>query len=907
MELLFSVSLAIFIAAALLFGYYSLQQRLRDQARLEMGRLSAELRQLESSLRSVRAASLAYSQEDPEPYGAKAVQISQGLEQVSQALTAAWTGYIALQEQLRQHTRRWYGLFLISPFRQTRLRREAENLRIRLEQQAGSLAEVEGLNRELDQMSWRIAGEARQMAAAQLKRMGRIQALGERKVHGAAFTDLESQAVQIEVELAKIPALFLDGSEAELNDQAERQAVIAVYQILTQVYPAGQQVDERLGGWERQLAALDERFSSLRRCLSDAEQTLTGLPAGLERAEFETAYHQFSASFNQLHNRVMRPELEKLKDFQAQAEHQIQVLQEYESRLRAAQQSLLTLKQNLQELGEAQKGLSAQYAALGTDRKHRVTWSSTSARLARLSQQLSDLGSPELLRTPHRITDDLEKVRLIAQGQQELAATLSQVSSQQRELSELIDAPELSQALLWAQNAQTVLQQTHRYHADNWPRADGLANLPAEISSLIDELRPFGSGWPAEGIPEEQLGMRLDLVRRLGARYQALRSRLALIETRLAELQQAEKQAGETLQNTRKTLLQAGLIINSNLFLSGIAAKDVERFTTQLDKQLAELDQRQQGTVDSKARQAAGLRARLEQGVNQWLDQLSRATEEKIKALTVSLTRLDSIASLEDAPVTEARRLLAATPPSLSGMPGEPARFDLERGVLELKRLSEYHQSCLAGAQALSDLEKPIVESYQIASQKRQEVQTTFDTISTWLRQTRAWPPVAVNIETEYNQFGALGSSWNSLKNQPLRAIELVKQLGDFGRNYQELGEKMRQLSERGNREQNEIKKLENELQDYLHKWERLLEKYPDQAEVVEEIRGLLDDSDLELFQVKARYRDGAIDYEDAFQKVQNLERKVRLFQVALDETHTLDVNGRVITSRDSTRAPGEW
>jgi hypothetical protein len=379
-----------------------------------------------------------------------------------------------------------------------------------------------------------------------------------------------------------------------------------------------------------------------------------------------------------------------------------------------------------------------------------------------------------------------------------------------------------------------------------------------------------------------------------------------VVEARLAELQQSETQARDILEGTRKDLVQLAFIVNSNPTLTKMAGQEIGRFQAQIDKQSADLDQRQQGTVDSKARQASGLAVRINQGLNGWLDQLGQDTQAKVKGLTASLTRLDSIAPLEDAPVAEARRLLASGPTYGSAY-GQKSQFPMEALVLEYKRRSECAQACSAAQQALQDLENPVVESYNTASESRQKVQDQFSAANNWLRQARSWPPVAVDGEAEYQALGRLEADWADVKTKPVKAIDLVKRLGDLAREYQGLAEKTRQLIERGNRDQKEVQKFETELDGFLSLWEKLQLSYQDNIEASEDIHKLLNEADQEMYRIKIQSREGVLTYDQVLQAIQTLHRKVRLYQAVLDDAHVVDVNGRVITSREAKRAPGEW
>ncbi len=186
-------------------------------------------------------------------------------------------------------------------------------------------------------------------------------------------------------------------------------------------------------------------------------------------------------------------------------------------------------------------------------------------------------------------------------------------------------------------------------------------------------------------------------------------------------------------------------------------------------------------------------------------------------------------------------------------------------------------------------------------------MQDQFNAANSWLRQKNTWPPVEVDGEAEFKQFGKIEADWGSLKEKPIKAIDLVKRLGDFAREYQALAVKMGQLIDRGNREQKDIQKLESELDEYLGLWEKLEKTYQDNLDAREDIHKLLDEADQEMYRVKTQYREGRHDYTAVFQAIQSLHRKVRLYQAVLDDAHVVDVNGRVIASKESKRAPGEW
>jgi hypothetical protein len=80
--------------------------------------------------------------------------------------------------------------------------------------------------------------------------------------------------------------------------------------------------------------------------------------------------------------------------------------------------------------------------------------------------------------------------------------------------------------------------------------------------------------------------------------------------------------------------------------------------------------------------------------------------------------------------------------------------------------------------------------------------------------------------------------------------------------------------------------------------WEELWQAHRERPETTDEIRKLLADVDGERDLLKRQYRQGARSYDQVLQTLQAFQRKLRLAQVVLDDTHLLDINGRSIAYR---------
>jgi chromosome segregation ATPase len=910
MELMFSngawVATLLLLLAATIAAFFLLRWG-SEKVQKEARRLSGELRAYEAQQRQFQARRQQFSAEDPEPYGGKAAALQQSASQVEQELPSLRESYIHIQGRLPRKLRHAIQAGLVSPLRLLDLHSMLGSLEKGLAQSRAMLEQLETPLQELEELGWQEASNARQ-AAQELERLDhRLNGLSERHAYGPSFDALQQHQNHLHRQLERIPDYFFSATQEEVLSQADKATVIQVHQIQDEMQGEIQELDRQSGLAEQRLVALDRKIDELRQEAAQAETALDALPVAVDSSALQSTFRDLQVQMQRLQAQLSRPDLDKLSGMEASAKDQLSALQELEATARHVHQDQNALEFVLNELSQGMKEISNRVAFLGTTKSYRILWTRTSNALANMSQQVNELGEAERQRTPAKLAQDLEKANQLILAQQELSQYLQQTSEQHAALVELLEGPELGQAMLWVQNTQKHLPEIQGYDPGNWARADAIVTLPEDLRKIDEALKSLGASRPGDGIAEEQLTPRLEAAQRLGGQYQSLRARASVIESRLAELKLSENQARQTLETIAKNLAQVGFIVNSNPVLVKQAGQEIERFQKQIEKQLADLAQRQKGTVDSKARQASGLALRIEQGLDEWLAGLDQDTQEKGKALTASLTRLDSIAPLEDAPALEARRLLVDIAPRPGSIYRGRGEFPLETLVLEYKRRSEQNQACTAVQKALADLESPVVASFNTAQQNRQQVQDLFHQANNWLRQGRAWPPVAVDAEAELQTLGRLEADWAGLREKPIKAIELVKCLGDLARQYQALASSLGGLIEQGNRQQKDIHKLESQVDAYLDAWEKIQGAYTDNPQASEDIHKLLNEADQEMFRVKSQYNEGRLNYDQVQAAIQALHRRIRLYQAVLDDTHVVDVTGKVITSRDSQRAPGEW
>lgn len=896
------------IMLAIVGAFYLLVRTWRIKANQEARLLPGELRSLEKQYRQLEGVLQGYALDDAEPYGAPLRELRMQLDSSEQQYELLRQQYVRIQELLPRKGSLPFSAIVGMPGLLYNLRKEIASLRKGVTETQATLHKAESLSASLNGLSWEVASQVRQADQRQEQIGQQLELLRQRHVGGAALRAAEQQETSLRSRLDELPAYLTSGDESAVRQQADKAAVIKAYQVVQYVTPEQDELAERLESWGRQVEAVEHKLGRLRREVSAVEATLASMPEGLDLTAHQARLDELNASLQTLQAGLARLDIDGLSDLARDADHVQEAAQVLDGELKQARGQAAALDQLLPQLTTGLAQVSGLVSGLGTAKEVPLRWGQTSAALARLSQQVNSLTKIAKNRSLEQVDHDLGQANQLYLELKEVLEYCQQVSSQHSELVELMRGPEIGQGELWRQSSLKLVGRLKEYNAENWLRADAVGSLPGKLDSLGEGLRRLQAGGTTAAIPEDQVGSRLTEARRLVQLSQALRVRVNQVEGRLAELQHTENQAREQLERAKNILVQVGYVVHSNPLLSSLAAQEIEHQQSQIDRYTAELNQRQHGTVEGKARQASGFVLHTENTLNGWLVRLDQDTQAKGKALTGTLTRLDSIARLEDAPVAETRRLLSSPELRSGGMlAAGKAQYPLEEMVPEFKRRSDIHQSAAATQAAVQDLEKPVVDSYNAASQNRQHVLDQFGQVSTWLRQTRAWPPVSVDLDAEQHDLAGLENQWQGLKDKPIKAIDLVARLGELSTKYQSLGERVRQAAEKGTREQDQAETLENELRDYARQWERLLGAYRDNSMATQEIQQLLSQVDDELYRLRQGYREGTVNYNQAVQTLQSLHRRTRLFQAALDDSHVIDMSGKVITSRTSTRAPGEW
>lgn len=885
------------ILLATVAALFFLVRHWRTKTQEELKHLRGELRRFQNSRRQLELAVEHHSADDPEPYGSRAERLLVQLQEIGEQTEALEHRHVALREEMKRlQTNRWQETFG-APYFWFRLRLDVTALSADLEQARQALAAADESGQALKRLGWEVAQQARQVQTTQDEANRQLEALLQRNVSGQAVDAAVRQEAQSRLALREVPEYFFTGDETSVLQQASKESIAHTYSILAAHQPVLEKLVGQSRTWQKQVGAAVEVVGRLRNLLAEIEQSLDGAPQGLNLEPLEERFNGLQQISDTLHATLSRLEAESISSLLEETGRVYGAAQELQGEIQRARQDWMALMELLPELGDGLRDLSAQFAELGSASLHPVTWDQSRVRLTTLSRQASGIGPKTKPRTPEQVNRDTETATRLNEQRKELAKHFQEIAAKHDELQSLLAGPELGQGLDWTQLALKRLNTAAQYSPENWPRADGIAELPDELEALADDLRGLNE-IKGEALPEGEVAGRADEARQLAAAVRTLRERFERAQQRLDEIQQTERQTLEQFEKARNAFNQIAFVVRSNAFLQEIASADISKLQKDFQAMTEELEDHARSTIDRKSKLVAALAGRVETAANGWLDALTKDLTGALESLSGFLANLNAVAPLEEQAVSEAKRLVSTGPSFTPSSPGGRSTLSLEAILPEVKRRSDYWQECAAALGALEDLESNVYESYQSAREFRDYTRQVFADLNTWMRGQRGWPPTTIHMDGERQELERLEKQWEVIKNTPTKAISVVGQLGTLTAKYQALAEKVRQAAERADQDQAQFQALEAEFVDLTEQWQEQMRAHRDNPIASQEIRALVGELEGGLEEIKNQYRQGKKNYDQTFQALKLLHRKARMSQVPFDENHVMDVHGRMIAYR---------
>jgi hypothetical protein len=570
------------------------------------------------------------------------------------------------------------------------------------------------------------------------------------------------------------------------------------------------------------------------------------------------------------------------------------------------------LDESLADLTAGYRALAEEFGVLESVDELPVTWNKSREHLAGLRNQIESLGSLKKSRTFDQVGKDLSVASRALSRLQELSVVYENISAQRQELVEIVKNTDLQHGEEWGKKAQKMASQVAIYDPENWPKSEGANRIKDELENLMEHQRKVPVNDIASPLNESEIPVLLENGRELSKLHKELRPRVASIQTRLAALQETERNIKDQINRMRALLNQANSLSGSNTYLTEYMGEDVGKLREELEDISEDLDHPEDGQLDKKAQRVNALLRKVDQSGQKWLDKFLVELDTKKDLLANKVGLLNKIAALDDPVIEEAMGLIGDIPASpeppksklIRGLPFTNGRSERKSRpktqlsfpevVKALKHYNDDWQRCIAVTRAIEDLEGPVLERYARAEEQAEHTREQLEKAMTIIPEERAWPPTTQYVSNEKRAYAALEKKWESLRTEPIRAIQLVSKLGELAEEYRQLEVKVGDILERAEMEQHRVLELERRLAESSMLWQYQMQAYGGNLYTKEDIQALLDEAEQETDAIRKGYLRGSVPYNQVLHGLRGLCQHLESSLAAVDDRQSIDINGVV-------------
>lgn len=892
----YALLILVAVIGATLLILLVLMRRWRGDTTRQLKKLQLDLKNRQIVIQELTNQISEYKDVDHEPYSSRIEQLQEQIFEIDQLVNQLQENVNIIQEHADRVTKDPFRSILGAPVFWLTVKRDIDSQRKMLVELDQRYQNAQQTYNAIQKLGWEVAKQVREARGLDQQLHLMLEQLQSKNVHGENFVQAIERETRAQEALNRIPAYFEGADQETVLGSASQESIAHAHRILADIRPELDALHDEVKSWENQYIEAGKLVTRMRRVLGALESTYYSSPEALDLDEHSKRLEGLNIISQNLQATLSRLEVDSIPAVITEASRVLETAQSMDIELRNARRQLSELEVLYKELNNGMNQLSTQFGALATSQNYPVDWTQSRIQLTDLSRLFSEIGPAHQTRSIQRLKQDYTKAGLIDKGIEELANHLRTVADQHRELLNMVKLPEIEQGEAWFQENRILAQKTTEYAPENWAKADAVSTFGDDLTSVHQAMSQWIYEKSQEPIPENRVAERLETTRQLLQYYNDLRNRSQRIQNRLDELESIENRARERLKISEAKITQASYLIASNGFLEQEAINQLKQLKLATHNLEDMLDQHQLGILEKKVKQVTVLEEKIESDVRGWIKKLNNENDNQSKALSSSVRKLDEIAPLTDRSINDARELLAkgSIRPTSSSVSGSKQMDSIQ----ELKLASDYWQECLAIRKSIEEIEAPVVDAYSAAVQNREKAREQIDHLSKWLGKRRDWPPTSVSIDAETKEYAQLEQQWKSIQTTTSNPIGIVHQLSELAGKYQTLAEKVYRSGEQVAREHQDIGELESELEEYARNWQALwhAHRYSEQAD--QEIRQLIDKINADFEQIKSDYKTNRKSFTDVMQTLKLLNRRVRLAQVSIDESHVLNVDGQVIAFR---------
>jgi hypothetical protein len=907
LEIVLWIVLANVVLVALAYGVY---QWLRKKAIDDLLLIEEHLRHYDDRVRGILDFLQKYGNINVEPFLAPINQLTQDTQDIAVRLQELDEAGQALRSEIENTAANQMQKIINAPVKWfTRWRRSKEMLKVSSAIDT-DLAAIEQQMQSIDNLPWQVATHVR-TASQQVNEMSRLaQNLRQKGAQGESLRLAAARIPILQRSLSEVPAKFLESGQNELLASASYQETIKAFETVSTARPVIDHWLPYLREWDRSQRKASVEFNGIQQAVAALRQAIANPPAGLKAEPIADRLNQVTLMSSELEKRLNQPEVDQLKNMMREATRIRKLAEDAGQQFIRAGERAAELNQSLNELKSALESLSAQYKSMEEKESYPMVWDESGQDLKRIRQNLNSLVASGEARTPEQITADLERVAQIRSRHEALINKYQKVTDQYQSLVALLASMELKEGASWLLNAREMIAQAEIYDPHNWPKQEAVELLKSEVlslSALQERVVPTGQAAPVQ---ESRVSERLQDAQQLAELHKSLRPRVESTRARLEKIVALEKEGKAKLSSAWNALERASILAGSNELLSQSADADIKRETEELKRLGEELNARGQGIIEKKLQSIQGQYNTVIQNIQSWLARLDTENKALARQIGDQLAELDNIASLEDPPFQEARRLvsnpelrLRPNPTGQLRNPMAPKTLPSEQELsAEMKRKNDLWHSLLGSRQALEEKSTTLLEAYHEAVDARTQAQSRLGEVNTRQSQRRTWPPANQPPFPESQTLASVDAKWDAMRKQHVRVEWAILELGRLANQYRALSERAGQFLDRISQDQERIYELEEQIEDLKQRWSQQAQASPENAILYHGVQQLLSRADSQLAFIRQQYMRGTLSYLEVQQSLHLLSNEISTTRVPVDENRDIGLSNQ--RSRDQHARP---
>lgn len=875
------------VVVVTIVGLFVLVRYWQSQSSADLQKLGGRGEAIAQDLFDLQQNSSGLDDERREPYGMRLRTLNQHLKRLVAQFDRLQTELEGMNERFQQPSDNAFAAIIGAPLLWYRIRQEFSSLYAAADELDAALERANQVYHNLLTLPWSVAQQARASAQAVAAVEALAVDLEGRGVRGEALEGFWEQLGQARDRLSGLPPYLYEAGERELEQQAQTEHIVDTYRVLTEVRPQVEALHERVKGWMAAQHQAQSLIEQARAALERLQRSLPGAPQEVDLRLLHNELQALGESLPQLSTALEAPDAAVLEEYVQQADAMRLQAQDLEGRFKSAMRQVSTLSRNLSALQAGLERVDSELTAMETNAVHPLQAGLSRHRSKVLQQRLKEIGPLGKTRAP----EQLERHLGTAGELQPQIDTLNQnVAAIRREYDELLSlraSQELVNGLTWIGAASKIAAQVAEYEPHNWERSLHVERLPDDLQALEGEQIRLVPSERKAPVAEEELGLILQESHKLAARHKEMRTRMAQVQNRLNEISQKETEAIVALGAQRQWLERAAELMRSVPFLDSATGADTAELLSQVGLLRQEMQQRKQGSLDSKVKKVQASGREMEKAAARWLQGLAKSMSELQDDLEQRLGTLDGISYLQDPAVEQARQYLDELKPV-------PAGKDLnaEQILLEIQRISQVWTPGVRLVKDVEEIQKLVMQAYQEASAQRQEAQDALEGAAKAIPDKPAWPASSQSLADPRRRLGELEKRWVELKDAETSSGWYVKRLGDLQRDFQVLAGEVHRTLIKAEQEQDRVEEFDGQYNELVERWQAQILNFSADPGARAAIRNVIDEANLARRSIQEKYGRGQMPYDEVLKSLRLLNEQVRSAHANLDSERRINIDG---------------